>query len=110
MKVIVDVSKKTLKVIENERSIFRGEYGADKLTLLLNKTLVNEYPTITALLSNGRKIGPFTTDDAYSNETIDGVTYTVANFTLSKENGFTLSEGKMQVTIHPNSYLHFTFT
>lgn len=99
MKIIVDIENKTLKMLENERSIFKGEYGADKLTLLINKTLENEYPVITGLLSNGRKIGGYTTDDSYGTERIDGVTYTTANFTLSKENGFTLSEGLMQVTI-----------
>lgn len=103
MKVIVDLEKKSLKMLENERSIFRGEYGADKLELYINKQLVNEYPTITALLSNGRKIGAYSTDEAYGTETIDGVTYTTASFTLSKENGFTLSEGQMQITIWMNS-------
>ena len=85
MKIIVDIENKTLKMLENERSIFKGEYGADKLTLLINKTLENEYPVITGLLSNGRKIGGYTTDDSYGTERIDGVTYTTANFTLSKE-------------------------
>lgn len=103
MKVIADVVKQTLRMLENERSIFRGEYGVDKLELYINKTLENEYPTITGLLSNGRKIGPYTTDDAYSIETIDGVEYTKASFTLSKENGFMLSEGKLQITIWMNS-------
>ena len=103
MKIIADLTKKTLKMLENERSIFRGEYGADKLELYMNKTLENEYPTITALLSNGRKIGAYTTDDAYSTEVIDGVTYTKATFTLSKQNGFTLCEGKMMITIWMNS-------
>lgn len=103
MKVLVDVEKKTLRIFENERSIFRGEYGADKLELYINKQLINEYPTITALLSNGRKIGPYSTDEAYTTEIIDNVTYTKANFTLSKANGFTLSEGKMMITIWMNS-------
>lgn len=103
MKVIADVVKQTLRMFENERSIFRGEYGVDKLELYINKKLENEYPTITGLLSNGRKIGPYTTDDAYSTEVIDGVTYTKASFTLSKQNGFTLSEGKMMITIWMNS-------
>lgn len=103
MKLIVDLEKKSLKMLENERSIFRGEYGADKLILLINKQLVNEYPTITALLSNGRKIGAYSTDEAYGTEIIDGVTYTTASFTLSKQNGFTLSEGQMQITIWMNS-------
>ena len=102
MKIIADLEKKTLGILENERPIFRGEYGADKLNLLMNKTLENEYPSITGLLSNGRKIGPFTTDEAYGTETIDGVTYTTASFTLSKANGFTLSEGKTQITIWMN--------
>lgn len=99
MKIIVDIENKTLKMLENERSIFKGEYGADKLILLLTKPLVSEYPVITGLLSNGRKIGGYTTDSSYGTERIDGVTYTTAEFTLSKENGFTLSEGVMQVTI-----------
>lgn len=103
MKIIADLTKKTLRMLENERSIFRGEYGADKLELYMNKTLENEYPTITALLSNGRKIGPYTTDYGYEPEVIDDVTYTKATFTLSKENGFTLSEGKMQITIWINN-------
>ena len=103
MKIIADLTKKTLKMLENGRSIFKGEYGADKLELYMNKTLENEYPTITALLSNGRKIGPYTTDYGYEPEVIDDVTYTKATFTLSKENGFTLSEGKMQITIWMNS-------
>lgn len=102
MKVIVDLNKKTLKMLENDRSIFRGEYGADKLELLINKQLIDEYPSITGLLSNGRKIGAFTTDEVYGTETIDGVTYTTAIFTLSKQNGFTLSEGKTQITIWLN--------
>lgn len=102
MKLIVDLEKKSLRMLENERSIFRGEYGADKLILLMNKTLVNEYPSITGLLSNGRKIGPFTTDEEYGTATIEGVNYTTACFTLSKENGFTLSEGTTQVTIWMN--------
>ena len=103
MKVIADVEKQTLRMLENERSIFRGEYGVDKLELYINKRLENEYPTITGLLSNGRKIGPYTTDDAYSIETIDGVEYTKASFTLSEKNGFMLSEGKLQITIWMNS-------
>lgn len=103
MKLIANVEKKTLRILENERSIFCGEYGADKLELYINKQLENEYPTITALLSNGRKIGAYSTDDAYSIEEIDGEQYTKATFTLSKENGFTLSEGKMQITIWMNS-------
>ena len=103
MKVIADVVKQTLRMLENERSIFRGEYGVDKLELYINKRLENEYPTITGLLSNGRKIGPYTTDDAYSIETIDGVEYTKASFTLSEKNGFMLSEGKLQITIWMNS-------
>jgi hypothetical protein len=65
--------------------------------------LAYEYPTITALLSNGRKIGPYSTDSSYGEEKINGVTYTKAEFTLSKQNGFTLSEGKMQITIWMNS-------
>ena len=102
MKIIADLEKKTLKILENERAIFRGEYVADKLILLMNKTLVDEYPSITGLLSNGRKIGPFSTDETYETETIGGITYTTASFTLSKENGFTLSEGTTQVTIWMN--------
>ena len=103
MKIIANVEKKTLRILENERSIFRGEYGADKLELYINKQLENEYPTITAVLSNGRKIGPYSTDETYTTEIIDNVTYTKANFTLSKANGFTLSEGKMMITIWMNS-------
>ena len=103
MKVIADLEKQTLRMLENERSIFRGEYGVDKLELYINKRLENEYPTITGLLSNGRKIGPYTTDDSYSIETIDGVEYTKASFTLSEKNGFMLSEGKLQITIWMNS-------
>lgn len=103
MKLIANVEKKTLRILENERSIFRGEYGADKLELYINKQLENEYPTITALLSNGRKIGPYSTDDTYITEEIDGEQYTKATFTLSKANGFTLSEGKMQITIWMNN-------
>lgn len=99
MKVIVDIENKTLKMLENNRAIFKGEYSADKLVLLINKTLVNEYPVITGLLSNGRKIGGYTTDSSYGTETIDGVTYTTAEFTLSKENGFPLSAGVTQITI-----------
>lgn len=99
MKIIVDIENKTLKMLENERSIFKGEYSADKLELYINKQLENEYPVITGLLSNGRRIGAFTTDDGYEIETIDGVEYTKAKFTLSKENGFTLSEGVMQITV-----------
>lgn len=99
MKIIVDIENKTLKMLENERSIFKGEYGADKLILLLTKPLVSEYPVITGLLSNGRKIGGYTADSSYGTERIDGVTYTTAEFTLSKENGFTLSEGIMQITV-----------
>lgn len=99
MKVIVDIKNKTLKMLENERSIFKGEYSADKLELYINKQLENEYPVITGLLSNGRRIGAFTTDDGYEMETIDDVEYTKAKFTLSKENGFPLSAGVTQVTI-----------
>lgn len=99
MKVIVDIKNKTLKMLENERSIFKGEYSADKLELYINKQLENEYPVITGLLSNGRRIGAFTTDDGYEIETIDGVEYTKAKFTLSKENGFPLSAGVTQITI-----------
>ena len=99
MKIIVDIENKTLRMLENERAIFKGEYGADKLILLLTKPLVSEYPVITGLLSNGRKIGGYTTDSSYGTERIDGVTYTTAEFTLSKENGFTLSEGVMQITV-----------
>ena len=99
MKVIVDINKKTIKMLENNRAVFKGEYGADKLQLYINKELENEYPVITGLLSNGRRIGAFTTDDAYEFETIDGVEYTRADFTLSKENGFSLSEGLTQITI-----------
>ena len=99
MKVIVDIENKTLKMLENDRAIFKGEYSADKLILLINKKLVNEFPVITGLLSNGRKIGGYTTDSSYGTETINGVVYTTAEFTLSKENGFTLSEGLTQITI-----------
>lgn len=99
MKVIVDINNKTIKMLENNRAVFKGEYGADKLQLYINKELENEYPVITGLLSNGRRIGAFTTDDAYEFETIDGVEYTRADFTLSKENGFLLSEGLTQITI-----------
>ena len=35
MKVIADVVKQTLRMLENERSIFRGEYGVDKLELYI---------------------------------------------------------------------------
>ena len=31
MKIIADLDKKTLKIYENERSIFKGEQSADKL-------------------------------------------------------------------------------
>lgn len=99
MKILVDINNKILKVLENDRSIFKGEQSADKLILYINQQLVNEYPVITGLLSNGRRIGPFTTDSSYGTETIDGTTYTTAEFTLSKENGFTLTEGNTQVTI-----------
>ena len=99
MKVIVDIKNKTLKMLENNRAIFKGEYSADKLELYINKQLENEYPVITGLLSNGRRIGAFTTDDGYEMETIDGVEYTKAKFTLSKENGFPLSAGVTQITI-----------
>lgn len=103
MKLIVDLEKKILRMLENERSIFRGEYGADKLELYINKTLENEFPTITALLSNGRKIGPYSSDEGFKQQVVDEVQYTVASFTLSKQNGFTLSEGKMMITIWMNS-------
>lgn len=103
MKLIVDLEKKILRMLENERSIFRGEYGADKLELYINKILENEFPTITALLSNGRKIGPYSSDEGFKQQVVDGVQYTVASFTLSKQNGFTLSEGKMMITIWMNS-------
>ena len=99
MKVIVDIENKTLKMLENNRAIFKGEYSADKLELYINKQLENEYPVITGLLSNGRRIGAFTTDDGYEMETIDDVEYTKAKFTLSKENGFPLSAGVTQITI-----------
>lgn len=102
MKIIVD-SKKTIRILENERGIFRGEVGADKLELYLQGRLTNEYPTITALLSNGRRLGAFTTDGEYEIVEIDGTEYTKADFTLSKENGFTLSEGKLQITIWMNT-------
>mgnify|MGYP003468178739 CR=1 FL=1 len=81
MKLIANVEKKTLRILENERSIFRGEYGADKLELYINKQLINEYPTITALLSNGRKIGPYSSDSGFGSETIDGVNYNMAKNT-----------------------------
>lgn len=103
MKIIVDSKNKTLQMLENNRSIFRGEYGADVLELYFTENFTNEYPTITALLSNGRKIGAYTTDEGYSMETINGVEYVKASFTLSKQNGFTLSEGKMMITIWMNS-------
>lgn len=99
MKVIVDIKNKTLKMLENDRAVFKGEYSADKLELYINQQLENEYPVITGLLSNGRRIGAFTTDDGYEIETIDGVEYTKAKFTLSKENGFPLSAGVTQITI-----------
>ena len=99
MKILVDINNKILKVLENDRSIFKGEQSADKLILYINQQLVNEYPVITGLLSNGRRIGPFTTDSSYGTETIDGTNYTTAEFTLSKANGFTLTEGNTQVTI-----------
>ena len=99
MKILVDINNKILKVLENDRSIFKGEQSADKLILYINQQLVNEYPVITGLLSNGRRIGPFTTDSSYGTETIEETTYTTAEFTLSKENGFTLTEGNTQVTI-----------
>ena len=99
MKVIVDIKNKTLKMLENDRAIFKGEYSADKLELYINQQLENEYPVITGLLSNGRRIGAFTTDDGYEMETIDDVEYTKAKFTLSKENGFPLSAGVTQITI-----------
>lgn len=99
MKILVDINNKILKVLENDRSIFKGEQSADKLILYINQQLVNEYPVITGLLSNGRRIGPFTTDSSYGTETIDGTTYTTAEFTLSKENGFTLTEGTTEITI-----------
>lgn len=103
MKIIADVEKKVLKILENERSVFKGEYNADKLELYINKELTSEYPTITALLSNGRKIGAYSPDGAFERVTIDDVKYTKAEFTLSYENGFTLSEGKMQITIWLNN-------
>lgn len=99
MKILVDINNKILKMLENDRSIFKGEQSADKLILYINQQLVNEYPVITGLLSNGRRIGPFTTDSSYGTETIDGTNYTTAEFTLSKENGFSLTEGNTQVTI-----------
>ena len=99
MKILVDINNKILKVLENDRSIFKGEQSADKLILYINQQLVNEYPVITGLLSNGRRIGPFTTDSSYGTETIEETTYTTAEFTLSKENGFTLTEGTTEITI-----------
>lgn len=99
MKILVDINNKILKVLENDRSIFKGEQRADKLILYINQQLVNEYPVITGLLSNGRRIGPFTTDSSYGTETIEETTYTTAEFTLSKENGFTLTEGTTEITI-----------
>lgn len=103
MKIYADTSNKILKLLESTGSIFKGEIGAEKLEVYLNQTLVNEYPTITALLSNGRTIGPFTTDDEYITEVVDGVTCTKAVFTLSKANGFTLTQGKMQITLWLNN-------
>lgn len=100
MKIIVE--NKTLKIVENERAIFKGEFGVDVLELYFTDEFVYTFPSITALLSNGRKIGPYSPDE-YSTENLFGTDYVKASFTLSKENGFTLTEGKMQITIWLNT-------
>lgn len=105
MKIIVDLINKSLKVLENEKNIYVGNNNADVLEVYCYNGgyhLENEFVSITGLLSNGRKIGPFTTDSAYDEEYIDGNPYIVANFTLTKQNGFTLSEGQLNITIWHN--------
>lgn len=105
MKVIVDLINKSFKVLENEKNIYVGNNNADVLKLYCYNGgyhLENEFVSITGLLSNGRKIGPFTTDSAYDEEYIDGKLHTLANFTLTKQNGFTLSEGQLNITVWHN--------
>lgn len=105
MKIIVDLINKSLKVLENEKNIYVGNNNADVLEVYCYNGgyhLENEFVSITGLLSNGRKIGPFTTDSAYDEEYIDGKLHTLAKFTLTKQNGFTLSEGQLNITVWHN--------
>ena len=105
MKIIVDLINKSLKILENEKNIYVGNNNADVLEVYCYNGgyhLENEFVSITGLLSNGRKIGPFTTDSAYDEEYIDGKLHTLAKFTLTKQNGFTLSEGQLNITVWYN--------
>ena len=102
MKIKLDLLTKTLTTFDDTSDVYVGDLNADKLELYVadNTELLNEgYLSITGLLSNGRKIGHYTTDSSYEPVTIDGVDYFKIEFTLTKANGFTLSEGQLQLTI-----------
>lgn len=99
MKFIIDYVDRTIKLLDNARTIYVGDNNADVLELYSTRPFTTGYLTITALLSNGRKLGPFSTDSGYTTEVLEDVTYYIAKFTLTKANGFTLCEGKLSLTI-----------
>lgn len=107
MQVYFDLEKKTLTTKSNNY-IYEGSINANKLEVFVKVTdntqqLYNSaFFSITALMSNGRKIGHFTHDGVINSTIIDGDYYNILTFTLTKENGYTLSAGILNVTLWLN--------
>ena len=107
MQVYFDLEKKTLTTKSNN-DIYEGSINANKLEVFVKVTdntqqLYNSaFFSITALMSNGRKIGHFTHDGVINSTIIDGDYYNILTFTLTKENGYTLSAGILNVTLWLN--------
>lgn len=100
MKVYVDISKQCIiKTDDEDRTVFKGDENVDHIKVYFKEMPTQWYLTLGALLPNGRTIPQRLHDGNILTEEVDGTTYYYVEFTLSKENGFTLMNGKTLFTL-----------
>lgn len=100
MKVYVDISKQCIiKTDDEDRTVFRGDENVDHIKVYFKEMPTQWFLTLGALLPNGRTIPQRLHDGNILTEEVDGTTYYYVEFTLSKENGFTLMSGKTLFTL-----------
>lgn len=105
MIVYVDISKQCIiKTDDEDRTVFKGDENVDHIKVYFAEYPKQWYLTLGALLPNGRTIPQRFHDGEVLSDEIDDTTYYYVEFTLSKENGFTLMNGKTIFTLK----IHYT--
>ena len=94
MKIYIDFEKKLIEKIEDEKLIYSGSNNVDIIRLIFTNTNgAVFYPTLSAMLSNGRMIMPRLYDNSEDNS---------YDFTLSTANGWLLTPGNTDFFIWIN--------